>query len=464
MYPSVNFHLTKACNMRCKFCFATFNDLHNVHHDLPRSEKVIRELASAGFRKITFAGGEPTLVKELPYLARLAKSLGMTTTIVTNGTKLAEQTVYDELIPHLDWVAISIDSVDDFTNLASGRALRGITVLSEEYYLGLIQRLQSDGVRIKINTVVSRFNHLENFNRFIDHAKPERWKVLQAMPVEGQNSAHTGTFEISNEQFETFLERNSSHSVAVTTVPESIELIRGSYIMVSPEGCFFDSTKGHHTYSEPIYEVGAFTALSQINYDHDLFLKRGGEYNWENSKSVIPERITISGEVASGKSSVGKLLALMLDYKFVSLGNEVRLLAALNGMSIVEFQRECEKDKTRDLEIDHSFSTKCNAEEHLVIDYRLGYHFISNAYHVFLGVSEDVAVHRMRRAGRANETFVTVQERNRITRQQFINAYNVDYTDVSNYDLVVNTESFGTQEEIAQYIFETFTKTKTDAG
>ena len=26
LIPSVNFHVWKACNMRCKFCFATFQD------------------------------------------------------------------------------------------------------------------------------------------------------------------------------------------------------------------------------------------------------------------------------------------------------------------------------------------------------------------------------------------------------------------------------------------------------
>ena len=79
--PSVNYHLTKACNMRCKFCFATFTDLNVVKHNFERSKTIITKLANAGFEKINFAGGEPTLVKELPQLLAHAKSLGMTTTI-----------------------------------------------------------------------------------------------------------------------------------------------------------------------------------------------------------------------------------------------------------------------------------------------------------------------------------------------------------------------------------------------
>ena len=41
--PSINYHITKACNMKCKFCFATFNDLGVVKHDLKKSKKIISD-------------------------------------------------------------------------------------------------------------------------------------------------------------------------------------------------------------------------------------------------------------------------------------------------------------------------------------------------------------------------------------------------------------------------------------
>ena len=42
--PSINYHLTKSCNMKCKFCFATFNDLGVVKHNLENSKKIISEI------------------------------------------------------------------------------------------------------------------------------------------------------------------------------------------------------------------------------------------------------------------------------------------------------------------------------------------------------------------------------------------------------------------------------------
>ena len=64
--PSVNFHLWKPCNMKCRFCFATFQDIGQEalpKGHLPREDSlaVVEALATAGFNKINFAGGEPTL-------------------------------------------------------------------------------------------------------------------------------------------------------------------------------------------------------------------------------------------------------------------------------------------------------------------------------------------------------------------------------------------------------------------
>ena len=94
--PSVNYHLWKACNMRCKFCFATFQDIEPQF--LPKGHLggedcilVVESLSEAGFQKINFAGGEPTLCPWLPDLIRRAKELGLTTSVVTNGSRITEK-------------------------------------------------------------------------------------------------------------------------------------------------------------------------------------------------------------------------------------------------------------------------------------------------------------------------------------------------------------------------------------
>ena len=183
--PSVNFHLTKACNMRCKFCFATFKDVkHSIlpkgHLSKEEALEVVLQLADIGFEKITFAGGEPTLCPWLPDLIATAKDAGLTTMIVTNGSKLSDKflTVNKS---KLDWIALSIDSLNTDTNLATGRAISGKIPLQLDYYKSLVDRIKQHGYGLKINSVVSSKNYNENLSEFIRHAKPKRWKLLQVL-------------------------------------------------------------------------------------------------------------------------------------------------------------------------------------------------------------------------------------------------------------------------------------------
>ncbi|GAA5102736.1 AAA family ATPase [Chryseobacterium ginsengisoli] len=163
-------------------------------------------------------------------------------------------------------------------------------------------------------------------------------------------------------------------------------------------------------------------------------------------------KITLSGEVASGKSTVGKLLAEQLGYEFISLGNSIRKRAEREGLSIVEFQRKCTKNPELDKEIDREFSNDCNKKDNLIIDYRLGFKFINDAFHVFLKISEKDAIERLKKADRSNETSDTVSERNDAFKKQFENAYGIDYTLDSHYDLIINIDNKMTTQEIINII------------
>lgn len=281
--PSVNYHLWEPCNMRCKFCFATFQDVKQTilpKGHLPEADalKVVENIAAAGFEKITFAGGEPLLCKWLPNLIKKAKQLGMTTMIVTNGSKLSEQFLKENK-PYLDWIAVSIDSLKDESNIAIGRAISGKKPLNKAFYYNLIDSVHRHGYGLKINTVVNKVNYKENFVEFLQFAKPKRWKVLQVLPIVGQNDGNIDDFKITDKEYNYFLE---THNEVKTIVPESNDEIKGSYVMVDPAGRFFDNSEGTHNYSKPILEVGVKKALTTMNYDVSKFLERGGIYDWEN--------------------------------------------------------------------------------------------------------------------------------------------------------------------------------------
>lgn len=272
--------------MRCKFCFATFQDVkHSIlpkgHLSKEQAVEVVLHLAEIGFEKITFAGGEPTLCPWLPDLISTAKNAGLTTMLVSNGSKLNERFLQANQ-HHLDWIAVSIDSLNADTNIAAGRAISGITPLSIDYYASLIDRIKQYGYGLKINTVVSRKNYTENMSDFIRYAKPKRWKVFQVLPMIGQNDNRIDGFTITENEFQYFIDNHSSVQDSTNIIPETNVQIKGSYVMVDPAGRFFDNTSGSHIYSKPILDIGARLAIQQMSYDFSKFVSRGGIYNWVN--------------------------------------------------------------------------------------------------------------------------------------------------------------------------------------
>ena len=282
--PSVNFHLWQPCNMKCGFCFAQFLDVRQ--EVLPKGHlkwedciHVVSLLAQSPFSKINFAGGEPTLCPWLPDLIRTAKRGDMTTAIVTNGTKITSEWL-DMLDGCLDWIALSIDTVNPTALKRTGRTTPA-GPLTERYYLEIINMVKQRGIRLKINTVVTAETWEEDFADFIMTAQPERWKILRVLPVAGQNDEGIDKYIISDAQFEAYVNRNKSVAErGIAVVPEDNDMMCGSYAMVDPAGRFFDNVQGRHTYSKPIIDVGVEEALKEVAIDHDLFLQRGGLYDW----------------------------------------------------------------------------------------------------------------------------------------------------------------------------------------
>jgi len=272
MFETVSFHIVKPCNMKCKFCYATFDDFHvGPQISLLDAQTVIRRLKEAGMQKITFAGGEPMLYKHLDEIIRYSKKIGLTTSIISNGSLMTPDWLR-KMRPYLDWIGVSIDSLDYSTNKAIGRTAKGDVEYSE-----LLYSIKTLGYKLKINTVVNSYNWQEDFNELIYLAKPDRWKVFQALRIEGQNDHQFDEIKVSAFQFSDFLWR---HSKQTSMVPENNKKMTGSYLLVDPLGRLFENSSGKHTYSLPVQDSSVAECLKQINLDRSMFIKRGGLYKW----------------------------------------------------------------------------------------------------------------------------------------------------------------------------------------
>jgi len=281
--PSVNFHLWQPCNMRCKFCFATFQDVKQTvlpKGHLPREQAllVVKAVCTAGFKKITFVGGEPTLCPWLLELIQEAKAHGLTTMLVTNGSRLTPDYL-EKLKPVLDWLCLSIDSLDPQVNGAAGRKQNNTEAFDEAKYRELVTVIKTFSFRFKINTVVHRLNYWEDMAAFIHWAKPDRWKLFRVLPVQGQNYGLHNELLITGNEFEQYIQLH--YSKGCNPIAEDNEDMQGSYAMVDPAGRFYDSSKGYHTYSDPILQVGTQKAYKQVTINPVKFEERGGFYEWE---------------------------------------------------------------------------------------------------------------------------------------------------------------------------------------
>lgn len=270
-FETVSFHIVKPCNMACKFCYATFDDMHVQSMSVYDAKNVILKLFLAGVQKITFAGGEPMLYKELDSCIAYAKSLNMTTSIITNGSLITDEWLWN-MRKHLDWIGLSVDSLVPATNELIGRKAK-----RPVHYFALIDMIKQYGFKLKINTVVNIYNKDEDFNEFITKFAPKRWKVFQALRVEGQNDKQFDEIKVTTKQYNSFIKR---HSLQPSLVPENNEAMTGSYLLIDPQGRLFENSAGKHTYSDSLINNSFEHCAEQINLDRDMFIKRGGLYKW----------------------------------------------------------------------------------------------------------------------------------------------------------------------------------------
>lgn len=271
---AINFHLYKPCDARCGFCYATFRDVRG-HLALDDARRLIDALREAGAEKLTFAGGEPTLHPHLGALVDHAKRVGFVTSVVTNGSRLAE--LLDVHAGSIDWVALSVDSAVERVQLLLGRG-RGDHV---QRVRGLAERCRACGVHLKVNTVVTSLNHGEDMSGLLRTLRPERWKVFQVLAVRGQNDGAVEPLLIARAQFDAFVARHDALArEGIAVVAEDNDAMEDSYAMVDPLGRAYGNRGGVHRVSAPILDVGVAQAFAEVGFEPARLVARGGRYAW----------------------------------------------------------------------------------------------------------------------------------------------------------------------------------------
>ena len=175
--------------------------------------------------------------------------------------------------------------------------------------------------------------------------------------------------------------------------------------------------------------------------------------------------ITITGQLGSGKSTICNLIKDRYGYEIFSTGAIQREVAREKGITTLELNKLMKVDHSLDDIIDAT-TTKLSVErkdDKLIFDSRMAWHFAQDTFKIFLMVDPRVAAERVMANQRGEEeTYASVDdacaklvERSQVEQKRFMELYGVDYYDVNNYNLVVDSSRL-TPEEIVNVIWESF--------
>lgn len=164
--------------------------------------------------------------------------------------------------------------------------------------------------------------------------------------------------------------------------------------------------------------------------------------------------VTVSGPPAAGTSSLCDTLSDLIDAKVISGGDIFRNIANDRGLKPYELSEIAEDDDSIDHEIDERLKniidkkTKNSNDERVIIDSRLsGWHAERRAdLSIWLQAPIETRVERLESR---NETQKELRRREQSDAKRYKKYYNIDISDMSIYDLVIDTETFS-EEHTAQ--------------
>ena len=158
-------------------------------------------------------------------------------------------------------------------------------------------------------------------------------------------------------------------------------------------------------------------------------------------------KITITGDLGSGKSAVSRILCERTGFQYVSTGNIQRQLAREYGVDTLELNRRADTDPSIDEQIDGIFIALGNDPENYVVDSRMAWFFLPKSLKVYLQADVHVAAARiLSDPNRNSEQYQSIDEavekilaRKQSENARFLLKYKADCGNLSNFDLVIDT-------------------------
>jgi MoaA/NifB/PqqE/SkfB family radical SAM enzyme len=177
----VDILLTTRCQSNCNHCFAPKGYIEEL--EALEWLKIIVKLYEYGTKEIVFTGGEPTLYSDLDVIAKYCKELGIRTTLSTNG--MSDIDIYEEVLPYIDEIGISIDTVKEEFNIENQRGVGQI-----EKAVSLIKKIHEEyrDIELTVRTVIiqtEEYEHIFEIPSYLEsrgvNFSELQWKVYEPL-------------------------------------------------------------------------------------------------------------------------------------------------------------------------------------------------------------------------------------------------------------------------------------------
>ena len=254
-----NLHFTDFCNFKCYCCYV---EKENKKLSLDEVKKIIDNISdyfiSNGITdgRINIAGGEPTTSSYLQEIIDYIYEKKIIASLITNGILLTPDFIKRNK-EKLCMIGLSIDSINRETNIKLGRC-QGCKTFDYEQLVKVCRSIKENGIKLKINIVVSKVNLNEDIKPLLNEVKPDRFKILQMYPTTSFALENV----VSEEEFNAYIKKYEGYNV----VNEKHENLQKAYLIIDSMG--YVGTENQHkdkrfnALKEPMEKI-----LKQIDFD-----------------------------------------------------------------------------------------------------------------------------------------------------------------------------------------------------
>lgn len=259
--------LTHRCNSRCRICDIWRSPPNGREMTTGEVEAMLDEAWRQNFVAYVALGGEPMLRGDTPEILAHAKARGFYTSLITNGTNLADKA--GEIVPSTDLIWVSIDH-----DTPRHDEMRGREGALEDAVAG-IREVRRHGGRARINCVLSAMNP----------DAPERMARL---------AAKLGV-RVAYDPMEVF-PGNEEHALTPETraaaFREVLRLKEAGYpILNSHEFIEQQIAPRRYRCAQP----RVFLKVEEDGGIHPFWCPSGGDYNWSLRKQGLGEILSSDG-------------------------------------------------------------------------------------------------------------------------------------------------------------------------